>query len=216
MQMQNESQREYLKNATSQFHQELKDSPGEQHLAERGLLDDELAPLVNRLRIGYVGSPLQGFEAYQGCLAIPYLRRNPKNDWFTVSIRFRKLGDKPKPKYMTMPGDRPRLYNTYGLNFPTPVVGITEGELDALTATACGLPTVGVPGAQAWRPHFADLFKGYETVLVFTDGDEPGAEFGETVASTIPQARVVPSPPGEDINSILIKDGIEAVRKKFE
>lgn len=210
-----DTQRSFLREAVTEFVGQLPGSPAEEHLRERGLLHDELAELTGRFRLGYVGSPLQGFEKYQGMLAIPYLRWHPRHEWGCVSIRFRRLGD-DGPKYRTMPGDRPRLYNTPALNLPVREVGITEGEMDAIAATACGLPSIGVPGAQAWRPHFAELFRGYRTVYVFTDGDEPGDQFGETVAKTLPNSKIIPAPAGEDLNSILIAGGPEAVRERFQ
>lgn len=209
-----ESQRDFLKQAVTEFAGQLPGSPAEEHLRERDLLADDLADATAKFRFGYVGDPLPGFERYQGMLAIPYLRRHPRHGWGCVSIRFRRVGD-DGPKYMTMPGDRPRLYNTQALNQPTQTVGITEGEFDAVVGTVCGLPTVGVPGAQAWRSHWAELFRGYHTVYVFTDGDEPGAQFGDTVAGHLPNSKIIPCPPGGDLNSLLIDGGIEAVRERF-
>lgn len=209
-----ESQRESLQQAVTEFHSQLPGSPAEEHLKSRGLYHDDLLERVGRFRLGYVGDPLPGFENYQGMLAIPYLRVHPRHGWGCVSIRFRRLGD-DGPKYKTMPGDRPRLYNTPALNLNVREVGIVEGEIDAVTATVCGLPTVGVPGATTWKPHFAELFRGYEHVYVFTDGDAAGAQFGESVATTLLNSKIIPCPPGEDINSLLIDGGVEAVRERF-
>lgn len=210
-----ESQRQYLREAVSHFTSQLPGSPAEDHLRERGLLQDELADAVKRFRLGYVGDPLPGFEKYQGMLAIPYLRWHPRHKWGCVSIRFRRLGE-DGPKYRTMPGDRPRLYNTPILNLPVKEVGITEGEMDAIVATVCGIPTVGIPGAQSWRSQFGDLFQGYQTVYVFTDGDEPGEQFGEAVASSLSNAKIIPAPPGEDLNSILVSEGPQAITERLK
>lgn len=209
-----ESKRESLKQAVSAFHAQMPGSPAEQHLMNRGLYHDDLREQVAKFRLGYVGDPLPGFESYQGMLAIPYLRVHPRHGWGCVSIRFRNLTDSG-PKYRTMPGDRPRLYNTPGLNLNVREVGVSEGEFDAIAATLCGLPTVGVPGATSWKPHFAELFRGYDTVFVFTDGDSAGHTFGEAVATTLPNAKIIPCPPGEDINSLMLDGGIEAVREKI-
>lgn len=208
-----DSQRSTLQEAVTEFHSQLPGSPAESHLEDRGLLDDVLGEATARFRLGYVGDPLSGFEKYQGMLAIPYLRWHPRHGWGCVSIRFRRLGE-DGPKYRTMPGDRPRLFNTKALTVNSRDVGITEGELDAITATVCGLPTVGVPGAQSWKSHFAELFRGYRTVYVFTDGDAPGEQFGESVAATLPNAKIIPAPAGEDLNSILMSDGPGAVLER--
>lgn len=209
-----ESQRASLQQAVTAYHAQLPGSPAEEHLKARGLYHDDLLEQTAKFRLGYVGDPLPGFENYQGMLAIPYLRKHPRHGWGCVSIRFRNL-EESGPKYRTMPGDRPRLFNTPALNLNVREVGITEGEFDAVAATVCGLPTVGVPGAQSWKPHFAELFRGYENVYVFTDGDDAGDQFGESVAKTLLNSKIIPCPPGEDINSLLIDGGIPAVRERF-
>lgn len=210
-----DSQRSFLREAVSEFARQLPGSPAEEHLRARGLLDDGLAERTAKFRLGYVGDPLPGFEKYQGMLAIPYLRQHPRHGWGCVSIRFRRLGE-DGPKYRTMPGDRPRLYNTPALNLPTRDVGITEGEIDAISASICGLPTVGVPGAQSWKPLFAELFRGYRTVYVFTDGDAAGEQFGESVAASLVNNKVIPAPAGQDLNSILVDEGPAVLAERFQ
>ena len=207
-----DSRRSSLWNAAVEFYHQLPGSPAEEFLATRGLQAEDISEAVNKFNHGNVADPLPGFEQYQGMLAIPYLRRHPRHSWSCISLRFRTLKPGVKPKYQSMPGDKPRLFNTQALNVNTPTVGITEGELDAVTATACGLPTVGVPGAQLWQPHWSELFRGYETVYIFTDGDEPGAVLGNTVASRIPQSKVRPAPPGMDLNDLLLERGADELR----
>jgi DNA primase len=147
-------------------------------------------------------------------LSIPYLRWSMEFGWSVVSIRFRRLtpGD---AKYLTVAGDRTRLYNTTALMKTSPIIAITEGEIDCITAEACGVPTVGVPGAENWKPHFREPFLGYREVFVFADGDEAGLRFAESVAKTLPNAKVIPSPPGEDVNSLYLKRGSEAIRERI-
>lgn len=207
-----ESQRESLKRAVSRYHSQLKESPAEEYLDLRGLGSLEG---IDSFRLGYVADPLPEHEKYRGCLVIPYLRRHPRHGWSCVSLRYRKL-DGDGPKYLTMPGDRPRLYNTLALEEPTMKVGIAEGEIDAITATLCGIPTVGVPGVQSWQPHWAEMFRGYEEVLMFADGDEPGQKLAHKLAKELPNLKVVHSPDGEDINSTFTKHGMDAVRERFK
>lgn len=164
--------------------------------------------------LGYVADPLPGHEMFRGMLAIPYLRYSLDTGWMVVSVRFRRLDD-GKPKYMTVAGDQPWLYNTLALIKHSPVVAITEGEIDAITAQVCGVPTVGVPGAQMWKPYFRELFLGYRDVFILADGDEPGMDFATKVASTIPGAKVIPSPPGEDVNSLVNKYGRDALLERI-
>ena len=168
-----------------------------------------------KFRLGYVAEPLPGHEMYHGMLAIPYLRWSREHGWAVVSIRYRRLDD-GKPKYQTQAGDRPRLYNTLALIKQSPYVAITEGEIDAMTAQACGVPTVGVPGATSWKPYFREPFLGYRDVYILADGDEPGLQFANTVASTLPNAKVVASPPGEDVNSLVVKQGKGALLERIK
>jgi DNA primase len=74
---------------------------------------------------------------------------------------------------------------------------------------------VGGPGAHAWQPHFREPFLGYREVLVLTDGDEAGMAFGNTVASTLPNAKIIPMPPGEDVNSLVSVKGMDALLERM-
>jgi DNA primase len=117
---------------------------------------------------------------------------------------------------MTVAGDRPRLYNTKALMLPTENIAITEGEVDAVTATVCGVPAVGVPGSQAWQPHFREPFLGYRNVFVLADGDEAGISFANTIAATLPNAKVIPMPAGDDVNSLVLSRGKEVLMERIK
>lgn len=162
-----------------------------------------------------MSEPLRGHEQFRGFLAIPYLRWSQEFGWAVVSMRFRRLDD-GKPKYLTVSGDRPRLYNTMSLLKRTPIIAITEGEIDCISAEACGIPAVGVAGVQTWKKHFREPFLGYREVFILADGDEPGLQFANTVAKDLPNAKVIPSPPGLDVNSLLQQQGPEALREKLK
>lgn len=208
-----QSQRTFLAAATKRYHASLPGSPAAEYLGTRGLAAPSISEEVALFRLGYVDDPLPGHEMYRGFLAIPYLRWAPDIGWQAVSIRFRRLDD-GTPKYLTMAGDRPRLYNTLALLRRSAVVAITEGEIDAITADVSGIPTVGVPGAQAWQKHFREPFLGYRDVFVLADGDEAGMTFANTVAETLPNAKVVPMPPGEDVNSLVVQQGKQALLER--
>lgn len=208
MQKLSESQRAYLWEATTKYRESLPGSPGEEYLDSRGI------PTGTTFGLGYVDEPLPGHEMYRGCLAIPYLRWSQWRKWSVASIRFRRL-DGGNPKYMTMPGDKPRLYNTHALTRYSKDMAITEGEIDAVTAELAGIPTVGVPGAQMWKPYFRELFMGYRNVNILADGDEPGMEFAKQVAKTLPNARIIPMPDGEDVNSLVVTQGKEALLERI-
>jgi DNA primase len=97
----------------------------------------------------------------------------------------------------------------------TASIAITEGELDAITATVCGIPAVGVPGAQNWQPHFREPFLGYRNVYVLADGDDAGMAFATQVASSLPNGKIIPMPQGEDVNSLVVLKGKEALMERI-
>lgn len=217
MQRQSESQRRSLRAATERYLASMPGSPGEEYLGTRGLTSPSAAKAVGKFRLGFVEDPILGHEMYRGFLAIPYLRWSQENGWSVVSIRFRCIHDHEHVghgKYMTVSGDRPRMFNTLALLQPSPVVAITEGEIDAITAQACGIPTVGLPGAQAWQRWFREPFLGYRDVLILADGDDAGMKMAQTVAKTLPNARIVPMPAGEDVNSLVLGQGKEALLER--
>ena len=219
MQRLSESQRQFLRESTERYHANLEGSPAAEYLETRGLGWPSLKETMDRFQLGFVGDPLPGHEHFRGFLAIPYLRWSPHHDWAVVSIRFRCIEDhdhKGHGKYMTTAGDRPRLFNTLALLKDSAKIVITEGEIDAMTAQACGIPAVGVPGAQAWQPYFKEPFLGYRNVYVLADGDDPGIQFANTVAATLPNAKVIPMPSGEDVNSLVLTKGKEALLERLK
>jgi DNA primase len=221
MQRLSESQRRFLRDATLKYRAALPGSPADEYLANRGLKtsNQSIQSDIDRFLLGYVEEPLVGHEMYRGYLAVPYLRWSQELGWAVVSIRFRCIEDhdhKGHGKYMTLPGDRPRLFNTLALLKQSPTIAITEGEIDAITAQVCGIPAVGVPGATSWQPHFREPFLGYREVFVLADGDEAGSKFANTVARTLPNAKVIPCPPGQDVNSLVLGSGPDALLERIK
>lgn len=166
--------------------------------------------MAQQALLGVCRDPLPGHDQYEGRIVIPYL--TPAG---VVDLRFRCI-DGSGPKYLSLPGHKPRLYNTVALASDPPVVGITEGEFDALVATyLVGVPSVAVPGAQAWtsRRH-SRVFRGYERVLVFADGDDPGRQLANQIARDVPQAVVVDLGNGLDVTDAYLADGVDRIRAK--
>lgn len=213
-----ESQRSFLRTATEKYHADLNGSPADEYLRTRGLGFPSTKEALDRFNLGYVNDPLPGHEMYRGYLAIPYLRWSQDQVWSVVSIRFRCIQDhdhKGHGKYMTLAGDRPRLYNTLALLKDSPRIAITEGEIDAITAQVCGIPAVGAPGAQSWQQHFREPFLGYREVFVLADGDEAGMQFARTIAGSLPNAKIIPSPEGQDVNSFVLDKGPDALLERL-
>jgi DNA primase len=113
-----------------------------------------------------------------------------------------------------------RLFNAVDLQLPGDAIAICEGELDSIIASQI-LPSVGVPGAKAWRPHFNRLFGGYKRVLVLADNDDkkdgsnPGMELAEKVLQEVEHAELISLPPGSDVNSVVLDEGLEGLRKRL-
>lgn len=176
------------------------------YLAARGISEE--AAVGHRL--GYVGHPMIGHEQYVGRLAIPYV--TPAG---VVDIRFRSLESDDGPKYLSRPGVDSTLYNVTAFEVDTDVIAICEGEIDTIIAhSMCGIPAIGVPGAQGWKQWYARAFADYRQVLVLADGDQQGRDMGKRIASVIDVATVVSMPDGMDVNSTFLAEGADGVRKR--
>lgn len=210
MQKLSTSQREFLAEACQRYSDSLPGSPGDEHLVSRGLR----AEYQRKFKLGYVKDPMPGHEMYEGMLAIPYLRPGG----LVATIRFRCIEDHDHQfhgKYNTVPGDRPRMYNTQDLVDAHDIIAICEGEIDTITAHLCGIPAVGIPGVQLWKKTFREPFLGYESVFIMADGDEPGMNFAKSLAKELPNGKIIPMPPGEDVNSFTLKNGKAALLERI-
>lgn len=171
------------------------------YLAARGLTQDA----AQQFRLGYVKGDHPADSDYAGRLAVPYL--TPAGP---VDVRYRALTP-DGPKYLSRPGSKTRLFNVSDLLKESTVLYVTEGELDCVTASMCGLPTVGVPGANNWQAHFRLLMADYSKVIVLCDGDEAGRQFGKTVCKEVDTALAVSMPPGMDVNDVFVAGGRDAL-----
>ena len=179
-------------------------------LAERGISEQVAA----RFQLGTVTDPINGHEMYDGWISIPYITALE----MCVGFKFRRLDD-GKPKYGSPTGQKAHLFNVKDTLIMSPHIVVCEGELDTvITSGVLGIPAVGVPGVQAWKPHFAKLFTGYDTVYIVGDNDikedgtNPGAEFSKRVASEIINSQIVTLPPGMDINDYYLANGADATK----
>jgi DNA primase len=133
-----------------------------------------------------------------------------------VDIRFRSLG-LDEPKYMGLPGAKTGMYNVRGLWEGMDFIAVTEGEIDALTLhQKVGVPAVGIPGANSWKPHYTRLLQDFDTIFVFADGDQPGRDFAKKVAKELRGVIQLEMPEGEDVNSMYLKYGAEYFKNRME
>lgn len=180
-------------------------------LAERGISEEVAA----RFQLGTITDPINGHEMYEGWISIPYI--TALND--CVGFKFRRVDD-GKPKYGSPLGQKAHLYNVTDVLIQSPYIVVCEGELDTvITSGVLGIPAVGVPGVQAWKPHFSKLFSGYDTIYVVgdndikEDGSNPGADFSKRVANEVLNSQIVQLPPGMDINDHYLAYGADATKK---
>lgn len=180
------------------------------YLVSRGITEE--AAITHRL--GYVGTGDHGSDhEYANRLSIPYI--TPYGG--VVDLRYRAVSPDVSPKYLSRSGAKTRLYNVGDLLKESPILYVTEGELDCIIASSIvGLPTVGVPGANAWMPHFKLLMQDYERIIVLCDGDEAGRAFGRTVCKEVDGSVAVSMPNGMDVTDVYLSGGPEALLKLVE
>jgi DNA primase len=198
----------YLESSTSRYQESLEEAA--LYLAGRGITEETALSF----RLGVVADPAPGDEQFKGRLSIPYI--TPSG---IVDIRYRCLEDHKckdigHPKYMGRAGAVTHIYNVGAFLDATSFVCVTEGEIDAITLSQCGLPAVGLPGASSWKKHYPKLFEDYEDVYVYTDGDEAGLGFGRKLEAEI-GGLVVPMPEAHDCNSAYLVYGADFLTGKI-
>lgn len=201
-------QRKSLERATVQYSEHLEEA--EEYLLGRGI-DLEAARSVG---LGVVRDPIPGQENLVGRLAIPYM--TPSGP---VNMNFRCMANHDcksvgHPKYMMWTGLPVNLYNVEALHSAGSAIAIAEGEFDALSSTLAGIPCVGISGANKWQEHWNNIFEDFTRVYAWQEGDEAGKKFGDRLVSEVAAIRV-PLPDREDVNSIWVSGGAEALRVRI-
>ncbi|MGW0575797.1 topoisomerase [Streptomyces sp. NPDC002920] len=199
-------------------------SPAEEYVTARGL--GEAGP---RFGLGYVHSAQPGHERYAGSLCLPYLRPAGGEDG-VATCRFRCIADQcvkdadgsylflrgqkerhsefhPKSgKYMSLPGDPPRLFNTSALIETSSVLVVVEGEFDTMAWTLAGISCIGAPGTGSWRDYWTPALLGYDVVYLIAE-DGPGLTFMDELAGQLPNGKVIQMPDNRDSNATLLEGG---------
>lgn len=199
-------QRSSLASAVARFEAVLAvDVEAQAYLAGRGFSPAS----ANTHHLGVVPADMPGYEPYAGRLAIPYL--TPAG---IVDVRFRALHGE-EPKYLGREGSGRHMYNVPDLQVDTDIIAVCEGEIDTMTAsTMCGVPCVGLPGANGWKSLWARAFQDYSKVVVLCDGDDAGRDFGRRIKRDVDAAVSVHLPDGEDVNSMYVKYGADVIRER--
>ena len=194
-----------LETATETYANQI-DEAG-RYLTSRGITKEA----AQKHRLGFVSHPMIGHEEMVGRLSIPYV--TPAG---VVEMRFRSIDPNTNPKYLSRVGSKSHMYNVGALNERSAFIAICEGEMDAIVAsTICGIPAVGVPGAQTWQSSYRRAFQDYRKVFILADGDAAGQELAKKIAQAIDVAVVVTMPEGKDVNDIVMEEGPEGLRERI-
>lgn len=221
MQLPSPEQRLWLEQLVSQSQRDLAAGTAAQtYLTKRGFTE----AVATQWRLGLVTSPPVGAENRRGRLCIPYI--TPEG---VVNARFRCLRDHKcseavlfvdkktgKPvhcqKYLGLEGWETNLFNVMDLGKPGDAICVTEGELDAITLSMCGIAAVAVPGATNWKKHFSRCLDDFSRVLVLGDGDTAGSGLNKKLINDV-RAVPVRMPKGMDCNDVYRQDGAAGLRK---
>jgi DNA primase len=177
-----------------------------EYLSSRHLSVEE----ANIFHLGVVADPLPGHEPYKGRLAIPYI--TPSG---VVDIRFRAMHNED-PKYMGLVGAKTTMFNTKACFVADKYICVTEGEFDCIMmGVKTQHPTIGIPGANNWKPHYAKILDDFEIVIVLADGDAAGLEFGKKISRELGNVNIISMPEGEDVNSMMVKRGSDWVDERI-
>lgn len=120
------------------------------------------------------------------------------------------------PKYMGLVGAETTMFNTQAVFAADDYICVTEGEFDCIMmGTKTQHPTVGIPGANNWKKHYAKILDDFDTVIVLADGDAPGLEFGKKISRELGNVNIISMPDGEDVNSMIIKEGSDWIDERI-
>ena len=198
------SQRQFLLQATQRYAGKIE--LAQEYLSNRSLLVEE----ASIFHLGVVDDPLPGHEAYKGRLSIPYI--TPSG---VVDIRFRGINNED-PKYMGLVGAKTTMFNTQACFVADKYICVTEGEFDCIMMSVKTIhPTIGIPGANNWKSHYAKILDDFEIVIVLADGDAAGLEFGKKISRELGNVNIISMPEGEDVNSIITKRGSEWIDERI-
>lgn len=177
--------------------------PAVEWLAGRGISREQAATAG----LGVVTGEIVDHETRVGRLAIPYMTPSgPVNMTFRC-IRHANCKEVGCKKYLLHDGLQDNLYHVLTFEYAGDFICVTEGEIDALTMNICGIPALGVPGAEKWREHWTEVLDDFAYVYIMADGDKAGGKFANLVRDNIPHAVTIQMPEGEDVNSMYVKHG---------
>jgi DNA primase len=134
-------------------------------------------------------------------LIIPYIDEMHRPFFFQA----RAIDKNIQPKELNFQGTIPFPYNKEVLDGKLGTVYLCEGAIDTLTLLGHGFSAVGIPGANSFKPEWAEMFKNKKVILCL-DNDAAGKAAEERISALLRKAGLeIRSfgllPEGEDINS---------------
>jgi DNA primase len=103
-------------------------------------------------------------------------------------LRYRAWGANHTAKMLAAPGSQRGLL-PHPAAEPSRQIILVEGEPDMLAARSHELPAIALPGVEAWRAEWADLFAGRHVTIVM-DADHQGRAAARRIADDLaPQAK---------------------------
>lgn len=141
-----------------------------------------------------------------------------------TGIRFRNKPGGFGPRYTAPAKQESGIFNVSEVTKGGDWIVVTEGEVDCMTLWQCGIPAVGIPGANAWKSYFGTVFEGFDNVIITADQDGKGdvqkadgpptgsAQFVKKVTESVESPVVYRFPDGFDVNSYYLEHGAEGLR----
>ncbi len=202
-------QRKSLATAVLRYAEDV--GPALPYLEARGITE----ATAKYAMLGYVRNPVMGHEFARGRLAIPYM-----TDSGPVAVTFRCIEDHDckvidgHSKYRKPVGSPTHLYGVQDYFTDSMAIHVTEGEIDRLTLRFnLGLPTFGICGSAMWKTHWNMIFRDFDHVIHWSDGDSSGDKLAGRMAKELGQSyKQVRLPDGTDVNSLYLEKGEEYLR----
>lgn len=127
------------------------------------------------------------------------------------------------PKYLSLTGSKPGLFNYDGVNKNTPLI-ICEGEFDCMIIYQSGFKNVVSVGAGANSltdliEQYKTFLDGFESLIIFSDNDEAGRSMERDFLKAFPdKVRLIDKliMQLKDANEEYLKGGAESIRKIVE
>lgn len=185
-------------------------------------------PVAEKYQLGFVNPAENADEPFRGRLAIPYITPGGIKGFKFRCTRDHDCKAIGCTRYLYPEGQTHRIFNPAAFFNATDTIGVTEGEINAIVATEfVGIPTVGIPGTDAWKPNrnaWRRTFEDYDIVLIFTDEkddasprhpDGAGMDLARAISHDVGhRGRMVRCDTGYDVASMVANGKADTLRER--